>query len=139
MITVTDFIKNCSDKGKSCILVSVDLKKAFDSVPRDNFFFIRNNYSIRDVWLRSFLADKYQFISLHNSDSHLLKTLRCVPQGSILGPILFSLYFNDMPDHIKHGMTELFADDSNFCFVVSKTNIDPIETMINEDMTHIAR
>jgi len=140
MITVTDFIKKCIDKGESCILVSVDLKKAFDSVPRENLLLkIRNNYSISDVWLRSFLADRYQFISLHNSDSHLLKTVRGVPQGSILGPILFSLYINDMPDHIKHGMTELFADDSNFCFAVSKTNIDTIETMINEDMTHIAR
>jgi len=57
-----------------------------------------------------------------------------VPAGSILGPRMFLLYVYDLPNVLKYGFTEMYADDSNFVFVGNKNNLSQLEDTINYDM-----
>jgi len=77
-------------------------------------------YGISDHWLRNYLSDRYQYRQVNGEASKLCKTFVGVPQGSILGPKLFFLYINDLPEIVNHAHPGLFADDSTFCFASHK-------------------
>ena len=57
------------------------------------------------LWFKNYLTNRFQFVSINNSHSHLLPVISGVPQGSILGPLLFILYMNDLPDAIRWSRT----------------------------------
>jgi hypothetical protein len=118
-----------------------DLQKAFDSVNYDillcklEFYGIRG--SIRNL-IKTYLSDRYQRVliggmsSYHSSSSEWGKIKHGVPQGSILGPLLFLFYINDLPEIIKcNSKPILFADDTsliiaNPCYLNFKTSINNV-------------
>ena len=65
------------------------------------------------AWFKSYLTDRKQFVSLNGVDSNMKFISSGVPQGSVLGPLLFLLYINDLPNISKHLKLFLFADDTN--------------------------
>ena len=72
-------------------------------------------YGIRDLandWFKSYLTERKQFVRLNNIDSRTENISIGVPQGSVLGPLLFSIYVNDMPNCLKFSEANLFADDT---------------------------
>ena len=73
-----------------------------------------NWYGIRGTtsqWIQSFLSNRSQRVILENSQSSLIHVTSGVPQGTVLGPVLFLVYINDLPDSISHSTLRLFADD----------------------------
>ena len=64
-------------------------------------------------WFKSYLTDRLQFVSILGFDSDKRSIKHGVPQGSVLGPLLFLIYINDLHNAIKHSQTYLFADDTN--------------------------
>ena len=96
-----------------------------------------SHYGIRGnalKWFESCLSNRKQYVT-YNGISSVTKTVKCgVPQGSILGPLLFLIYINDLCSVCKHTFTILFADDTNL--FSSGKEIKTLETNINNELSH---
>ena len=104
------------DNGKFSCGVFIDLKKSFDTVNHDILLAKLENYGIRGVinsWFRSYLTDRKQTMEGNNVVSEAEKTLCSMPQGSVLGPLLFLLYINDIYKSPLLFTFYLFADDTS--------------------------
>ena len=94
--------------------VYLDFSKAFDTVPHKRLIHKLNSYGIQNnllSWINSFLSDRTQYVKINDSKSKKTKVISGVPQGSVLGPILFIYYINDMPKCTDCNL-KMFADDS---------------------------
>ena len=101
-------------------MIITDFAKAFDVIPHQRLLYKLNWYGIRGTtsqWIQSFLSNHSQRVILENSQSSLIHVTSGVPQGTVLGPILFLVYINDLPDSISHSTLRLFAVD----FLLYKT------------------
>ena len=96
------------------------------------------HYGVRGLtndWFKSYLSDKKQFVSINGHDSNLASVLYGVPQGSVLGPLLFLIYINDLNQAIKFCKVHHFADDTNLLhFSKSMTKLNKY---VNLDMKNL--
>ena len=101
----------------------IDLQKAFDRVNHEILLEKLKHYSISgntNNWFKSYLTDRKQYASINGIDSNIANTLHGVPQGSVLGPLLFLIYINDLHTCIKNSSTFHFADDTNLLYIPDK-------------------
>ena len=95
-------------------VIFLDYRKAFDTVPHKRLLRKLYGYGIKGkvlAWIRNFLADRLQKVVVGNSSSKWGKVVSGVPQGSVLGPTLFSMYVNDLPSMVCSTL-KMFADDT---------------------------
>ena len=117
---IEDLIRN-STAGIQTDLVLLDFSKVFDKVSHQKLLRKLHRYGIRGPTLkliRAFLSDRTQTVVLENEKSNIVPVTSGVPQGSVLGPILFLTYINDLPDSTK-SKVQLFADDTAIYLAVS--------------------
>ncbi|XP_061607052.1 small fragment nuclease isoform X1 [Phyllopteryx taeniolatus] len=110
-------IKSSLDKAGVVGAVFLDLRKAFDTVNHSVLLtkLSKFNFSRKTVsWIESYLHDRTQSVSVNNCRSESLRLTSGVPQGSILGPLLFSLYINDLPTVCSEAECVMYADDTVF-------------------------
>ena len=127
------------DHGSVNAVLFLDLKKAFDTVDHEILLGKLNSYGINGVagnWFRSYLSERKQkcFVNGHLSTNRLL---RCgVPQGTILGPLLFLIYINDLPNCLSHSRARMYADDTHLTY--ASNDIDGIDHHFNEDLAKVS-
>ena len=128
-------IYNAMDEKEFLGAVFIDLSKAFDTVPHNLLLKKLEHYGIRGIALQlveSYLSQRKQYVSLEGVTSSLQDIKIGVPQGSVLGPLLFLIYINDLPYAVKNLKSILFADDTTM-FTRDK-NVNDLCRTISEDM-----
>ena len=106
---------------KQTDLILLDFSKAFDKVAHEKLPQKLHLYSIRGVtlkWIKNFLDNRKQSVVTNSFHSGTIPVSSGVPQGSVLGPILFLAYINDLPDHVR-SRVRLFADDTAMYLCIS--------------------
>ena len=116
LIQLIDNLAHNIDNKIQTDAILLDFQKAFDKVPHQRLLYKLKYYGISPQalnWVHSFLTNRTQQVLLEGNMSSSINVTSGVPQGSVLGPILFLIYINDFPDYIQNNSTvKLFADDT---------------------------
>lgn len=128
------------NNNKKCVGAFMDLSKAFDMVDHPILLSKLSSYGIRGKtlsWIESYLKDRLQTVDIEGKLSNALPVMRGVPQGSVIGPLLFIIFINDLPNVSSGNSVVLYADDSSF--ISSNNNkelaIKETETLFNKFST----
>ena len=117
MIEIVDNILYGMDHGKHVAGIYMDLSKTFDTVDHEILFQKLQHYGIRGLplqWFKSYLTNRKQYTIANKATSEESTITYGVPQGSVLGPLLFLIYTNDITNAISgNHKVKLFADDTN--------------------------
>ena len=117
------------------------MSKAFDSVRHDILLQKLHELGISSPsldWFHSYLTDRYQRVRIHDSVSELLPLKYGVPQGSILGPVLFTIYVNDLLSVPEHCKSACYVDDCKLYLSFPSPNINTAIANLNEDLNNIS-
>ena len=126
LLEVTEDWTKLLDEDNSVDCIYLDYKKAFDSVPHQRLMIKLHAYGIRGKlwkWIIAYLSNRQQQVVINGVASESTDVMSGIPQGSILGPELFLIFINDLPESIKSpdGAVKLFADDTKLYSVVNNT------------------
>lgn len=128
--------KDALNGSKSVIAVFLDFQRAFETIDPKLLISKLNKFGITDVeieWFRSYLSDRRQVVKIGNVISNELNNRLGVPQGSILGPLVFICYINDLEKCLKYCQLKMFADDT-LIYIISD-NISIATQQINSDLS----
>jgi len=128
------------DEGRMVGTILIDLSKAFDMIDHS---MLQNKLECLGVrsselqWFTDYLKERKQRVVMNGVSSEWHSVNRGVPQGSILGPLLFVAFVNDLPDAVKHCTVNQYVDD----IAIYVSDVDPTEVgrKLEEDLVHIAK
>ena len=144
--TLTCLLKNTDDwysgldLGKLVGLVFIDLKKAFDTVNHDILCQKLNCYGIHQrelLWFQSYLSNREQFCRVNGIDSEINSINIGIPQGSCLGPLLFIIYINDLPQAVLNSSVSTYTYDTNLCYQL--LDINRLNEVVNNDLEKLEK
>ena len=135
ILTIQDLASSLED-GEQIDAVLLDFSKAFDKVPHQRLLLKLQHYGIRGhllSWIESFLTGRSQKVLVEGKSSSSVPVASGVPQGTVLGPMLFLLYINDLPDNVS-STTRLFADDS---LLYRRISTEEDRRILQEDLSRL--
>ena len=136
LLTTTEDLFKSYDQGKQTDMAILDFSKAFDTVPHDRLLHKLSSYGIGDPllsWLRCFLTQRSMRVVVDGIESPSTSVDSGVPQGTVLGPILFLCHINDLPETVK-SQVRLFADD---CLLYREINNFSDHHTLQEDLAQL--
>ena len=138
LINLTESIRGTLDEGSFGYGIFVDLQKTFDTVDHKILLHKLEFYGMRGVyndWFKSYSSDRKQFISINGYNSDLMPVICGVQQGSVLGPLLFLIYINDLHKAIRYCKVHQFADDKNLFH--TNRSVKNLNKLVNHDMKQL--
>ena len=138
LIILVDKIITSLDNGDYTIGLFLDFKKAFDTINHDILINKLEMYGIwgtANKWIESYLTDRYQFVEYDRVSSSKKKIICGVPQGSILGPLLFLIFINDLAKISTKLFTLMFTDDTSI--FISGNDLYMMEKTLNDEMKKV--
>lgn len=146
LLDVTDSILVAQDEGMCTLLVLLDFSRAFDAINTTLLLSKLSFYGFDSAalrWFHSYLENRQQFVelqkpSVYPCSSNLVEVKRGVPQGSILGPILFILFSSDIINCIKNSKFHIYADDIQVYIHFRPNDLDNTVRDINDDLNQIS-
>ncbi|CAB3997442.1 Hypothetical predicted protein [Paramuricea clavata] len=140
LILICEHLLDNIEQGLINGIALIDLSKAFDLVDHRLLLQKLEQYGITPIalkWFKSYLNDRYQVVQIASSLSNPALIKSGVPQGSILGPILFLIFINDLPSYVGSSKPFLFADDSTL--ISSGSDLHELSVSLKSDMTSVSR
>ena len=140
LLSLTESIKQSIDSGKVGCGIFLDLQKAFDTVNHKILLDKLEHYGIRGnalKWFQSYLSGRTQYVTVNGHVSDPLPITCGVPQGSVLGPLLFLIYVNDLPNVSKVMQFYLFADDTSIYF--DSDNLFNLQKIVNRELKKVRK
>ena len=134
-ITINHLSRNY-DKNLQTDIIILDFSKAFDTVPHDKLLHKLENYGIRGpllTWIRSFLCSRLMSVVVEGETSQEATVDSGVPQGTVLGPLLFLCHINDLPECVS-SQVRLFADD---CLLYRPIRSLQDQITLQQDLSHL--
>ncbi len=135
LLELNDRILQSLDNGELCMGIFIDLSKAFDTLDHQILIEKLRHYGVRGTplnWFKSYLTNRRQYVEFKGNQSETKFLTHGVPQGSILGPLLFLIYINDLGSLSEIINSILFADDTNL--IVSHILIEQLYKIANSEM-----
>jgi hypothetical protein len=139
LVEMYDKISAAIDNNEFAVGVFIDLSKAFDTINHDILIKKLEFYGVRGVsldWFRSYLCNRQQCVFLNGALSKFGKVTCGVPQGSVLGPLLFILYINDIVQCSNILKFILFADDTNLFY--KNKDLSQLELVVNIELSKLS-
>ena len=136
---IVDHLLTNIDSGKINVACFLDLSKGFDTLNIDILLLKLQKYGIIGnslTWFKSYLTDRQQLVRTESNISQIKSVNIGVPQGTVLGPILFLLYVNDLPSIITDALLSMYADDSFLCS--SAFSIKEACNKLNSCLIHVS-
>ena len=137
---ITDYIKYKMDVGKIPINVYLDFSKAFDTLVHSTLLHKMNHHGIDGLahkLIKSYLGNKKQYVEFNNKCSEMKNIKNGVPQGSILGPLLFLIYINDIPNVSNVFNFLMYADDTTlYCCLEDIDHVNK-QAVVNQELQKI--
>ena len=138
LIHLTDKIRQEIGKGNYACGIFVDFQKVLDTVDHNKLLKKLEYHDVRVIsnkWFASYFSNKKQFVSINGSKTNLADVKCGVPQGSIMGPLLFLIYINDLRVAIKYSEMHHFADDTNL--LDFNSCVKAINKQVNYDLKNL--
>ena len=138
LVSLTERIKSSLDNNRVGCGKFIDRQKAFDTVNHDILLKKLEHYGIRRTalsWFKSYLSNRKQFVSGNGISSLTSDISYGVPQGSVLGPLLFLIYINDLPNSSNILTFFLFADDTNIYF--ESHDLTSLTKKVNKELNKV--
>ena len=140
LLFAVDKIVNALDRGSVVCAAFLDLRKAFDSLDHVTLLHRIQELGVHNVelqWFQNYLSSHYQRVKCGDLFSGWGAVKGGIPQGSALGPLLFLIYVNNMPNQVQHGVLLQFADDT--CLICCGKSHEETGMLLTEDLTSLSQ